>query len=419
MTGTAAGGLEEICIDSLGRLGDGVAHRAGEPVYVSGALPGERVRISREGAFGHIEQILVPSVDRRAAPCRHYRTCGGCTLQHMQVPAYLDWKQQLLREILARHDLDPAVAPIRTTGHRARRRAVLRARRTRKDVVLGFHGRRSDQIAPIDDCLLLSPTLVALFGPLRRMLRPVLTRRGEAGVHLLETANGVDVMIEGGRPASLELLDRMAQAAAAMDLARLSWNGEIIAERRRPELVLGEARVTPPPGAFMQAVATAETYLAAAAMEWLAGVQRIADLFCGCGTFGLPLARMAPVHGVDTQAGALAAMQQAAACTAGLKPVTVEKRNLFTDPLRTAELRKYDAVVIDPPRAGAAAQCAELAAAGVPVLVAISCNPVSFARDARVLVAGGYELVEVRPVDQFLYSPHVELAACFRRRCVF
>jgi 23S rRNA (uracil1939-C5)-methyltransferase len=415
VTGTAAGGQEDLYIETLGRHGDGVARGAEGPVYVAGALPGEQVRISREGTFGHIERILTPSADRRAAPCRHYRSCGGCTLQHMRETACLDWKQQILRETLARHDLDPAIAPILKTGHRARRRAVLRARRTRKDVVLGFHGRRSDQITQIDDCLLLTPALGAVLEPLRQILRPVLTRRGEAGIHLLETVTGVDVMIEGGRPASLGMLDRMARAAASMDLARLSWNGEVIAERRRPELVFGEARVTPPPGAFVQAVGEAETYLVSAAMEWLAGAHGIADLFCGCGTFSLPLARRATVHSVDAQAGALEALKQSAARTTGLKPVTVEKRDLFKEPLPEAQLRGHDAVLFDPPRAGAAAQCAELAKADARTIVAISCNPVSFARDARVLVDGGYELVEVRPVDQFPYSPHVELAACFRR----
>jgi 23S rRNA (uracil1939-C5)-methyltransferase len=223
------------------------------------------------------------------------------------------------------------------------------------------------------------------------------------------------VDVGGGRALDGAVRGALAALTEAEDFARLAWEGEVVVTRRVPFQAMGTARVVPPPGAFLQATAEGERALVGAVRAAAGGARRVADLFAGCGTFSLPLAVGAAVLAVEGEAAMLAALAEAARRTPGLRPVRTEARDLFRRPLLAGELGGFDAVVIDPPRAGAEAQSRELARSGVPVIAAVSCDPASFARDAAILVAGGYRLDWVQPVDQFRWSGHVELAARFSR----
>jgi 23S rRNA (uracil1939-C5)-methyltransferase len=406
----------DLVITGLAHLGDGIAEVDGKTVYVRGALPGERVRARLEGERAQAVEIVEASPDRQPPVCRHFLTCGGCALQHMAARPYLDWKRSLVAAALGARGVDHAVEPAVAIAPGTRRRATFAARRTRNTVLFGFHGLRSGVLVDIAECPVLEPAIEAAVPGLRALMDGRLSRRGEAVVQVTASRSGLDVTVAGASEVEgAQELARLAGAAEALDLARLTWNGETIAERRAPVQLFDGIAVAPPPGAFLQAAVPAETALARLVVDGVGEAAPVADLFCGVGTFSLPLARTRAVHAVEADAAALAALEAGANGAAGLKPVTTERRDLFRRPLLAHELGRYEAVVFDPPRAGAKAQAEELAASPVPVVVAVSCSPATFARDARILVDGGYRLERVTPVDQFLFSPHVELVAVFRR----
>jgi len=320
-----------------------------------------------------------------------------------------DWKTQVIATALAAQGLDVAIRPIATSPPRSRRRATLAGRRTKKGALVGFHARRSDTIVPITDCHVLAPVLMAAVPVLEDITRLGGSRAGVLSFAMTQTESGVDLRVTGGKPLDGPL--RAALGGFAGHFVRLTWEDEPIFAATSPLVRLGNAAVTPPPGAFLQATAHGEAALLSAVEEVTDGASRIADLFAGCGTFALPLARRAAVHAVEGEASLLAALDAGARHARGLKPVTTEMRDLFRRPMMVSELSAYDAVVIDPPRAGAEAQTRALAEARVPRIAAVSCNPVTFARDAAILTRAGYRLNWVQPVDQFRWSTHVELAA--------
>jgi 23S rRNA (uracil1939-C5)-methyltransferase len=400
----------KLTIERLGHLGDGVA--AG-PVYVPRALPGEVVEGELQGDALAAPRIVTPSPDRVAAPCPHYGSCGGCALQHATDAFVAGWKLDVVRQALAAQDISTLFRPISTSPPRSRRRAALAGRRTKKGVVVGFHGRASGSIVPVPNCLLVHPELIAALPALEAVTGAGASRKGELTLTVTRSDAGSDLAVTGGKPLDGPLRATLAGLAEAHGLARLAWDGETIAQRQPPEQRFGPARVIPPPGAFLQATAEGEAALLQAAAEALADARRIADLFAGCGTFSLPLAARAEVHAVEADAGMLAALDRGWRAAPGLKRVTTEARDLFRRPLLAEELARFDAVLLDPPRAGAEAQVAEIARARLPTGAMISCNPVSFARDARALARAGYRLDWVQVVDQFRWSPHVELAARF------
>ena len=403
-------------IERLGRQGDGVGAVDGVSVFVPFTLPGEQVIADVEGARGQLLKVLASSPERIKPACPHFGTCGGCALQHFHEEAAARWKTGQVAAALRAQRLEAPVHPVIGFAGEGRRRAVLKARRTRKSVLLGFHGRRSGQVIAIESCPVLHPEITGLLPGLGQMIAVGLTRRGEASVHILWSLEGADIAVEGGREVDLRLREHLGGWAAQLNLARLSWNGELIARREIPPVLqFGKARVTPPPGSFVQALEAAEHKMSAFVTGWLAGADHVVDLFCGCGAFSLPVAQYAPVLCVDSDLPALEALAAAAARTSRIRPVETSRRNLLNSPLRVDELERFDAAIFDPPRGGAKAQCLELAGSRVSRVAAISCNPVSFARDARILVDGGFELVEVYPIDQFRFSPHIELAALFRR----
>ncbi|MGE0255201.1 MAG: class I SAM-dependent RNA methyltransferase [Alphaproteobacteria bacterium] len=423
----------EITIARLGARGDGVADSAGGALFVAGALPGELVTVAPgpprgDGRTARLVAVLAPSPDRVPPPCPHFGDCGGCSVQHLAGGAYAAWKRGLVEEALRRRGLDAGlVAPLLRPDPAVRRRIELAAFRPRGKgarITLGFHAAASGRVVDLRECLVMAPPLVALLAPLRATLAAVVAPGETADAMLTLTETGVDALLGGARRPRAEAVARLATFAEAHDLARVSWRSkggsEPVALRRPPRLTLGGVAVALPPGAFVQAVAAAETALAQAVLDAVAGLPAratVADLFAGCGPFTLALARAGRrVHAVDGAGEAIAALLAAAGAAGFSGRATAETRDLARRPLMADELDRFGAVVFDPPRAGAAAQAGEIARSKVPLVVAVSCNPASFARDAAILVAGGYALRSVLPVDQFVHTGHVELAAVFTRQ---
>lgn len=402
----------KVTVERLGHLGDGIAPG---PVYVPLSLPGEVVEGAVEGGRMAAPRIVTPAPERVAAPCPHFRRCGGCALQHASDAFVRTWKADVVCAALAARGLEAPVRGIATSPPMSRRRAVLSGRRTKKGATVGFHARGSDLIVEVPDCRLLVPEIMAAIPVLEEIVRDGASRKGEVALTVTASEAGVDVSVSGGKPLSGPLQARLAEIAGARGLARLAWDGEVVVTLAPPAQRFDSVAVVPPPGAFLQATAHGETALRRAVTEAVGAAGRIADLFAGCGTFALPLASGAEVHAVESDAAMLAALDAGWRGARGLKAVTTEARDLFRRPLMPDELTRFDAVVIDPPRAGAAAQTAALAEARLSRIASVSCNPVTFARDAEALVRAGYRLDWIEVVDQFRWSPHVELAAQFSR----
>ena len=403
----------KITVERLGHLGDGIAEG---PVYAEGLLPGEVAEGELVGDRLTGVRIVTPSVHRVRPPCPHARTCGGCQLQHVSDGFLADWKQGVVVQALAQQGLAaPMRGPVLTSPPASRRRATLSGRRTKGGVLLGFHGNASETIVPVPQCRLLHPDLMAGLPALEAVVAQAGSRSAEVQLTVTRSLTGLDVAVTGGKPADSSLYMQLARLAEQFGLARLTWNGETVALRAEPLVQVGPARVALPPGAFLQATEAGEAALVQAVREAVGPARRMADLFCGLGTFSLPLAATAEVRAVEGEPALTAALDRAARATPGLKKLTAETRDLFRRPLEPDELRGLEAVVIDPPRAGAEAQAERLAASAVPVIAMVSCNPATFARDARILAQGGYRLDWVQVVDQFRWSVHVELAARFLR----
>ncbi|MDE1148878.1 MAG: class I SAM-dependent RNA methyltransferase [Azospirillaceae bacterium] len=420
-------GPVEIEVESVGALGDGVAHWQGHRLFVPQTLAGDRlmVRLTQPRGEGWLTEpvsLLAEGPGRADPACRHFGLCGGCTLQHLDADTYGAWKVEQLRYALSRAGItDVPMAPLARTPAHARRRAVLAGARRGRRMWLGFNERASHRLVDIAECAVLAPRLMDLVAPLRALLLDLLPDEHTLDVALTLLDDGPDVVLMGLPQPDFAALEKLGAFAQEHDLARLTWSKrpgapvEPIALTRTGVVRFGPVAVSPAPGSFLQASAEGEAALVAEALAGAEGAARIADLFAGSGTLTFPLSTLAPVHAVESDGVAITALEAAARLPSGAHPVTVERRDLFKEPLSPAELSAYQAVVFDPPRAGAISQATALAASSVPVVVAISCNPVSFARDAALLLGGGYVLERVVPVDQFLWSPHLEVAARFRR----
>ena len=410
---------EQLKIARIGHRGDGIADTNVGPVYVPYALPGETVTVEPVG--GHPDRRHLLSVDHasheRAVPvCKHFGVCGGCAMQHWSLAEYLLWKRNLVVEAIAHAGLIAPVEPIIDAHGKGRRRAVLHARRGNGDILeVGFAAQRTHQIVGIDRCPILAPGLsnvVPAAWALAELFRPT---SKPLDIHVTATDSGLDVDLRGASAPSSKQTTALARLAEQQRLARVTRNGELALQREQPMLKVGRALVPLPPGAFLQATAEGETTLARLVSDHVGSAKRVADLFSGIGTFALRLAEKARVTAVDTEATAIKALERGVAMTSGLKAVETLTRDLFRSPIMAIELKVFDAVVFDPPRQGAEAQARELALSKVPVVVAVSCDATTFARDARILIDGGYKLITVTPVDQFRYSHHVELVAKFTR----
>lgn len=400
----------QVTITRLGHQGDGVAEG---PVYAARTLPGELVSGTLNGNQLEDLRILTPSSDRVQPTCRHYKSCGGCQLQHAADGFVAGWKQQVVVTALAAQGLAAPLRPISISPSRSRRRAVVSARRTKKGALAGFHARASGVITQIPDCQLLDSRLLAGLPVVEALAVEGASRKAELSVTLTLSVSGLDVAVSGGKPLDGPLRQNLAKTTERFGLARLCWDDEVIAMRSLPQQNFGAAQVVPPPGAFLQATPHGEAALLASVREIINDAGRVVDLFAGCGTFSLPIAETAEVHAVEGDAGMMQALDQGWRQAQGLKRVTTETRDLFRRPLLGDELAGFDAAVLDPPRAGAEAQVAALSKTRLERIAYVSCNPVTFARDAKRLTDAGYRLDWVQVVDQFRWSAHVELAACF------
>jgi 23S rRNA (uracil1939-C5)-methyltransferase len=404
----------------MGARGDSTAEGEDGPIYAPYALPGERVRARVTGHRADVIEVLEASPERQDAVCRHFGHCGGCQLQHWREDVYLAWKRDQVIQALSRRGFGAVeVDPIIPAWGEGRRRAAFHAARQKGQVRIGFIERGGARLTPIAQCPVLAPALEAVALKLAPLAELTLPQRGEITLHCLLTDAGVDVAIKGaGRADLLErnTLEALSRVAADLNLARLSVDGEPIVTRAKPIVRMGRALVTPPPGAFLQATALGEETLARLTLEALAGTSRVIDLFAGIGTFALRVAEHAEVLAAESETDALTALKQAADGAAGaLKQVETVRRDLLRTPMSSLEMKKCDGAVIDPPRSGARLQAEQIARAPVRKLAYVSCDPASFARDLRPLIEHGFTLTRITPVDQFRWSPHIELVAALER----
>jgi 23S rRNA (uracil1939-C5)-methyltransferase len=421
-----------LTVDHVGAQGDGVAFHNGRRVYVAHTAAGDVVRAvvvpgSADGDRARVEELLTAGPGRQTPPCRHAAVCGGCSVQHLDQPTYTAWKLGLLKDALARAGFpDAAVEPMAEAKAGERRRARFALLRRGRHVFAGYNQRMSKLLVDLEECPVLAPALPALLAPLRALMLNVLGEGETCDVAATLLDGGIDLLLVGPARLDLDARMRLAEFAETADLARLSWKAdddaaaEPVAARRTVRVDFAGTVGIPPAGGFLQATETGQAALQDVVLTATAGAPRVVDLFCGSGAFALPLAARAKQSGgggrvaaYDGDKAAINALTLSG--NAAQLPLSAHVRDLFRDSLSALELREFDAVVFDPPRAGATAQAVELARSGVPVVVAVSCNPASFARDARTLAGGGYVLTRIRPVDQFLWSGHIELAAVFER----
>ncbi len=409
---------ERLTIARLGHRGDGIAETAEGPVFVPYTLPGEEVEV--EAFPGHPDRrhllsVVAPSAERIAPVCPHFGVCGGCQTQHWDFARYRDWKRGLVVNALRQAGLEAPVGELIDAHGAGRRRAVLHARRSGHDVLeVGFAAYRAHHVISIDRCPVLAPALDGAIPAAWALSEALGALKKPLDIQVTATQTGLDVDIRGSGALPPQRAGALARLAETHRLARVTRHGELIAQRAAPTLRMGKALVVLPPGAFLQATGEGEAVLARLVRQHAGAAKDVADLFCGVGPFALRLAEHARVTAADSEAGAIAALREAAKVS-GLKPVTAEGRDLFRRPLVPQELKRFDAVVFDPPRQGAEAQARQLVASRVPLVVAVSCNPATLARDARILADGGFRLIEVTPVDQFRHSAHVETVAKFER----
>lgn len=410
---------ERLTIDHVGHFGDGVVVSGGASVYVPYALGGETVDVLPSP--GHpdrraLAHVVTPSPQRIDPFCPHFGTCGGCTIQHWQPAAYRSWKRQLVIDTLNHAGIECDVGELIDAHGTGRRRMTLHARQSQQGILrVGFAAAGRHEIIAIDHCPVLDPAMqgaVEVANEIAELLKPV---SKPLDIQITAADNGLDVDVRGSGPLDTAMLSALSKLAEKHNLARLTRHGELVIMRKPPVVRVGKAQVTLPPGSFMQPTALGEHTLAELAFARAKGAKHIADLFCGFGPFAFRLAEKFKVTAFDSDAGAVTALQNAVKLTQGLKPIKAEARDLFRRPLMPQELRDYDAVVFDPPRQGAQAQSQQLAASRIALVVAVSCNPATFARDARILIGGGFKIDGIVPVDQFRHTPHVELVARFRR----
>ncbi|YBV98219.1 class I SAM-dependent RNA methyltransferase [Phyllobacteriaceae bacterium JZ32] len=405
-----------VTIAAMGAGGDGVANLPDGQVFVPFTLPGEVANIAREKNRGTLMALLEASPERIAPACAHFEACGGCALQHWQAEPYQAWKRGLVSDALTGRKLTFELDPLVPCAPQTRRRAVFAARRTDGGMLLGFNRHQSHEIINIHECPVTVPAITDRLADLRELASLVAPDSKPFRLTVTATASGLDIAATGSKVPDAERRKALTPFMLAKGFARLTCEGEIILEPKKPLIHFGKVAVEVPPGGFLQATAEAEDTMSALVMDHLAKVKRAADLFCGSGTFTFRMAEKMAVHAVESDAAALAALDRAARNTQGLKPVTMERRDLFRRPLMAKELNRFDGLVFDPPRAGAEAQAKEIAKSNIAKVVAISCNPVTLARDLAILTQGGYRIDRVVSIDQFLWSSHVETVTLLTKR---
>jgi len=407
--------MTQFLIDHLGHRGDGVAMTDAGPVFIPGALAGETVEAKVDGDRAANVRIVTPSKDRVPPICRHFAVCGGCSVQHLRKEAYDGWKQALVSKALSDRGIEHPVEPLVSGDPGTRRRAVFSASRAGRSVALGYHEMASHKLVHVSECPVLVGEIVRALPDLNRLAGELVPKKGELRLTVLATTAGLDVTVEKADKSYYKKIPAVSRLAAEANWARLSVNGETLIEIRPPLLDMGGAALVSAPGGFTQATLEGEQALVDLVVKGVGKAKTVADLFSGAGTFALHLARQAKVHAVEGDAAALKALDASIRRAQGLKTLKTTRRDLFRSPLVREELANFEAVVFDPPRAGAQAQAAQLAGSDVKTVVAVSCNPATLARDLRILIDGGYALQTVTPVDQFVFSPHIEVVAVLHR----
>lgn len=408
--------MTTLAIEALGAGGDGIARSAdGAAIFVAGGLPGEIYDAATRSL------VSPPSPDRAEPPCRHFGTCGGCLAQHMGAATYAAWKRDIVVAAFRQHGLAPAVDPLVGVAPDSRRRVTFAMARVRAEgkpteMRLGFHARGSHAFIAVEECRVVTPRIASALPALSRLVSALGGFDEDSRLHIADLTGGLDIVVQGKVKAlDAETRRKVAERAADAGAARLTIGNDVIIERAPAALRTSRGDIALPPGAFFQAVEAAEGAIVANVLDAVGKAKRVADLFSGIGTLSLPLAGNARVLAVDSEKAALAALEDAARRNAGLKPIETKLRDLFREPLSVKELEGFDALVLDPPRAGAKAQAEMIAKAAVPVVAMVSCNPATLARDARTLVDAGFAIDWVRPIDQFLWSDHVEAVARLSR----
>lgn len=395
--------VEKMTQAGLGQLADGT--------LVERVLPGEEIEVLADGSA----RVITPVVDRVKAPCRHFKSCGGCAVQHASDRFVEGWKTQIVERAVTARDLPFPLRHVHTSPPKSRRRARLSGRRTKKGAMVGFHAKASDALIDVPDCQLLLPGIRAGFPALEALTVIAASRKSEVNLTVTDTLGGLDVHVATEKTLDGPLRIELAGLAEAHDLARLAWNDDVVVTRKSPDQQFGPARVAPPAASFLQATREGEHALVNAVLGSLGKARKVVDLFSGAGTFSLPIAAKCEVHAIEGDAEMLSALDRGWRHATGLKTVTTEVRDLFRRPLEPDELNRFDLAVLDPPRAGAQAQVATVAASDLKSVIMVSCNPVTFARDASALVSAGFAMVWIDVVDQFRWSPHVEVVASFTR----
>ncbi len=408
--------LTHVTIDRLGHKGEGVAMSGSGRIFIPYALPGEAVSVDREGDRGTLVGLLTPSSDRIEPICQYFTTCGGCAVQAWAFAPYSTWKRGLLLDALARAGIDADVAPLLDAHGTGRRRATFHSRvEADGRTLVGFMKARAHTIIAIEACPILDPRLSGALAATRAVAKALATSGKPLDIVVNVTESGLDLDLRGHGPLADAERSRLSNVAVEHGLARLANHGEIVIECRKPVLTIGTARVEPPPGVFQQATDAGEIAIAERVVASLKGAKRVADLFAGLGTFALRLAETAEVAAYDTEGPTLAALDRAARATPGLRRIRVETRDLFRRPLEPDELNGFEALVLDPPRAGAEAQMRAIAASAIERVVSVACDAQTFSRDAAILLDKGFAVDRIEPIDQFRYSAHIEIVATFRR----
>ncbi|MBT5074974.1 MAG: 23S rRNA (uracil(1939)-C(5))-methyltransferase RlmD [Kordiimonadaceae bacterium] len=416
---------DKVTIEELGGRGDGIVQLNGKTVFVPYSAPGDVIDIKLNGAKGRLRHIHQKSPHRIEPVCAHFTKCGGCQLQHIEEDYYKNWKAGLIKTALKNQGIDDVeILPLRASPQSSRRRTSLQAiGRGEGKIVLGYAEKGSHNLVDINMCPILVPEIVAFIDPLREFLKKLLKVKQKMTIQITKGDNGLDVVFKSKGEVDLNLRMDLAEFAQVNDLARVSWFDtglkkpyyETLAERKKPYVTFDGNKVFFPEGAFLQATVDGQNALISAMLKGLGEASRVVDLFSGCGTFSIAAAKKATVHAVENNEEMLVALKNSANIMTNVKQVTTELRDLFLRPLLPHELNTYDVAIIDPPRAGARHQMTEIINSDIKKLIMISCNPITFARDVENLAAAGFKMGAVTPVDQFLYSPHLEIISVFNR----
>jgi 23S rRNA (uracil1939-C5)-methyltransferase len=413
----------DVTVGSLGGLGDGIATYQNKPLFIPKACAGDRVRVritheTKDAFQGRIVEVLEPGPDRRNAPCMYFDACGGCALQQLTETSYRNFKRRMLHNSLSQAGFPMPGAEVTFIAPASRRRVEFKAHCVDGTVEMAFYDLRSHSPVVIGQCPVILPELEAFISPLNRELSAMPLASRLHAVSLTRADHGIEMVLTLKND-DVHTLPGLEALCKALGLARISVCTpdsipRVVVQLAPVEMILGNYRIDLPPDAFLQATAEGQVLLTDIVLKASQGASRVIDLFCGIGTYSFPLSRIANTRALEGDAAMAQAMRKQIRHH-GIATLAAEQRDLFKNPVTAKELAQYDVAVLNPPRAGARAQTLQLAASTVSAVVMISCNPATFARDMKVLKQSGFLLESVLGIDQFVWSPHLEIAAVLKR----